>query len=481
MMTQKTRTILADIDRLATVHSDENGVVALHQSIADETSLEHEAPDFSDVKLSLGEYLSAVKIVISETFDHEVWISAEIRSVNTKGGHYYFELAEKDEEGNITATARATLWRYRSGVVDRFIKATNQALTAGLAILFRGSASFHPQYGFSINISDIDPTYTLGALMQAYHAMLKRLHDAGLTTLNKSLPMPFDIRHVLVIAPENAAGLGDFRAEADRLAGAGACQFYYHHATFQGNHAPLEIRNAINHAISHFYDEYHHHADLLVIIRGGGAVGDLAYLNDYELSALVAESPMPVWVGVGHQRDKVLLDEVAHTRFDTPSKVIAAIENHLINTVALAKSAMQAICDKTLRHLVFAKEQSHLSMKSIHHHANQSVLLAKKDNDFLLNRLNAHAKHHILLHKNHLNDLLAHQQKTAHQILYRTSHEVRHLQSMILLQHPKRTLAKGYALVRQHEKLVSSKDDVRAGEIDILFCDGTVKAVVHNH
>lgn len=190
---------------------------------------------------------------------------------------------------------------------------------------------------------------------------------------------------------------------------------------------------------------------------------------------------MPVWVGVGHQRDKVLLDEVAHTRFDTPSKVIAAIENHLINTVALAKSAMQAICDKTLRHLVFAKEQSHLSMKSIHHHANQSVLLAKKDNDFLLNRLNAHAKHHILLHKNHLNDLLAHQQKTAHQILYRTSHEVRHLQSMILLQHPKRTLAKGYALVRQHEKLVSSKDDVRAGEIDILFCDGTVKAVVHNH
>ena len=88
---------------------------------------------------------------------------------------------------------------------------------------------------------------------------------------------------------------------------------------------PAEIRQAIVNAQQQFYDTYKRLPDLLVIIRGGGAVGDLAYLNDYELAALVAEQPVPVWVGIGHERDKVILDEVAHTSFDTPSKVIAAI------------------------------------------------------------------------------------------------------------------------------------------------------------
>lgn len=488
-----------NLDRLAQTQ-DNTDINALHQAIADEMNGVSDEPTLAGVQLSLSSYLEAVKLVISDTFDHEVWIQAELRAVNTKGGHYYFELAEKDDNGNIIASTRATLWRYRANaVVGKFTRETGKPLSAGLAVLIKGSASFHPQYGFSINISDIDPTYTLGALAQAYNAMLKRLHDEGLTALNKALPTPFDIRHVIVIAPEQAAGLGDFRAEADRLAQTGACQFYYHHATFQGNHAPSEIRTAITHAISEFYASHTHHADLLVIIRGGGAVGDLAYLNDYELSALVAESPMPVWVGIGHERDKVLLDEVAHTRFDTPSKVILAIENHLVAMVALAKGAMTTISDISRTRLHHAKEQSHLAMKSVHHGASQTLKLAKKDSDFLLSTLSSHAKYRTHTLSATISDLLARQHKTAHEHIKHarqdTAHtlsrhkallprlsalrdETRHLQSMILVQHPARTLTKGYALIHQDGHVIGSLNAIRQGEIDIEFHDGRIKAVV---
>ena len=209
-------------------------------------------------------------------------------------------------------------------------------LERGLNVLLKVSANFHAQYGFSLNISDIDPTYTLGDLAKQYQVILTRLHEEGLLELNKSLPAPFDIQHVLVIAPEQAAGLGDFRADADNLAATGACQFYYEAATFQGNHAPDEIRQALIRGIKNLSAQGIT-PDIIVIIRGGGAVGDLAYLNDYELAALVAEQPIPVWVGIGHERDRVMLDEVAQQSFDTPSKVIAAIRHQLVTLTQTAQ------------------------------------------------------------------------------------------------------------------------------------------------
>ena len=499
-MNQKTNLTAPDqnSDRLARTQSSAN-INASHH-IIDELSDVDDEPTLAGVQLSLSGYLEAVKFAINDVFDHEVWIQAELRAVNSKGGHYYFELAEKDNDGNIIASTRATLWRYQaSKVINKFTHKTGKPLLAGLAVLIKGLANFHPQYGFSINVSDIDPTYTLGALALAYNAMLKRLRDKGLTTLNKALPTPFDIRHVIVIAPERAAGLGDFRVEADRLAQTGACEFYYHHATFQGNHAPSQIRTTITHAIDEFYANHAHHADLLVIIRGGGAVGDLGYLNDEELATLVAKSPMPVWVGIGHERDKVLLDEVAHTCFDTPSKVILAIENHLIAMVALTKNAMATINDVSGTHIHHTKEQSHLAMKSIHHKASQTQKLAKKDSDFLLSSLSSHAKYRTHTLSSNISDLLSRQHKTAHKhikharqdaIHILSQHktllphlsalrdEICHLQRMILVQHPAHTLTNGYALIHQNGGIISSSHAIKQGEIDIEFHDGRIKAVI---
>lgn len=428
---------------------------------------------------SLSEYLECVKAVVNQTFAQPVWVQAEVRAISSKGGHYYFELAEKGDDNTVVASCRAMLWRYQATkVLTCFKTHTGTDIQAGTTLLLKGVATFHVQYGFSFNIQDIDPNFTLGALAQSYHAMIKRLGDEGLDRLNPSLPMPFDLRHIIVISPQKAAGLGDFRAEADKLAKAGACQFYYHHATFQGNHAPQEIRQAITHSMKDFIKNQGHFPDLLVIIRGGGAVGDLAYLNDYELACLVAEQVVPVWVGIGHEKDSVLLDHVAHTRFDTPSKVIHGIQNHLRHIISLAKQTIE----------------------QLHRLSDHRLSLAKKDTLSEFRQIKTTAHHKIATQRTKLNTLLTDTQKHAlttldkqkhavHQAFYRhnvlktklttLTQDCRHLQSLILVNHPKRTLQKGYALIHHEQHHVSSVGTLNAGDtITISFYDGKCSAMI---
>ena len=380
----------------------------------------------SDTVLSLSDYLSAVQLVISETFAHTVWVKAEIRSLSAKGGHYYFELADKDIDGKVTASCRGTLWRGQATkVLSKFEKNTGMRLERGLNVLLKVSATFHAQYGFSLNIVDIDPTYTLGDLAKQYQMILTRLHEEGLLDLNQSLPMPFDIEHVLVIAPEKAAGLGDFRADADRLASTGACIFHYQYATFQGNHAPEDIRQAIIKGMKNL-SKQHITADLIVIIRGGGAVGDLAYLNDYELAALVAEQPIPVWVGIGHERDRVMLDEVAHQSFDTPSKVIAGIRNHLLTITQGAK-------------------QHFLTIEQI---AKSSILQARRDSEQQLTKIQSAAQRQLSAAKLAMNNQFVQIRQLAYQQITTARQSTNQLREMTLLQHPSTVLTRGYAIIR---------------------------------
>lgn len=433
----------------------------------------------TDHQFSLNEYLQSVKDVVNTTFAQPVWVRAEVRAVSSKGGHYYFELAEEGDDNSVIASCRATLWRYHaSKVLSRFKTQTGTDIQAGTTLLLQGVASFHVQYGFSFNIQDIDPNFTLGALAQTYHAMIKRLENEGLNELNAKLSVPFDLRHVIVISPQNAAGLGDFQAEADRLAQAKACQFYYHHATFQGNHAPQEIREAINHAMQTFRQTHERLPDLLVIIRGGGAVGDLAYLNDYELACLVAEQPVPVWVGIGHEKDSVVLDYVAHTRFDTPSKVIHGIQNHLRHTAELAKEAMAQIRLLSEKRLTLAKQNTLAEFRHLKTTAQHNINQYQNKLHALISQTQKHALSGVHAQKR----LVEHELDRHRHLkpkLSALAQECRHLQSVVLLSHPKRTLQKGYTLIHRQDEHIRSASTLHAGDtVHISFEDGVRSAVI---
>lgn len=462
--------------------------------------------NLEDTVLRLSDYLSAVEMVIKQTFDHRVWVKAEIRNLSSKGGHYYFELAEKDDEGKVIASCRGNLWRFKaSRVLAKFERATGMPLERNLTVLLKVSASFHAQYGFAITIEDIDPSYTLGDLARQYADMVDRLTGEGLMTLNQQVPFPFDIEQVIVIAPEKAAGLGDFQADANRLARTGACQFHYHHATFQGNHAPAEIRQAIVSAQQQFFDTYQRLPDLLVIIRGGGAVGDLAYLNDYELAALVAEQPVPVWVGIGHERDKVILDEVAHTSFDTPSKVIAAIINHLAQLISQTLQLQAQIKQSSKRQLTMAQQQTTRQLSQVQSQTIGQLTALQKDSNYAWENIKQSAQRHVkqaqrltldwqsqikssayeqleiaqLESKTYQKSIL----QNAQQLISEAKRDSAHLRDIVLLHRPERVLKQGYTmLTTQNGKniLTSSVQLYPEQTIHIVLKDGQATAQILN-
>lgn len=457
-----------------------------------------------DTVLRLSDYLSAVDMVIKQTFNHRVWVKAEIRNLSSKGGHYYFELAEKDDDGKVIASCRGNLWRFKAArVLAKFERATGMPLDRDLTVLLKVSAGFHAQYGFSLTIEDIDPSYTLGDLARQYAEMVDRLTGEGLLNLNQQLPVPFDIEHVLVIAPEKAAGLGDFQADADRLARTGACHFHYHHATFQGNHAPSEIRQAIVSAQQQFYDTYQRLPDLLVIIRGGGAVGDLAYLNDYELAALVTEQPIPVWVGIGHERDKVILDEVAHTSFDTPSKVIAAIMAHLAQLVTQTLQYQAQIKQAAQRQLNIAEQQTTRQLSHIQSQTIGQLTALQKDSDYAWQSIQQSAQRQVKQAARRTSELRvqtqnsAYQQLTiassysqnqkktiihsAQQQLLQARRDSEYLRDIVLLHRPSRVLKQGYTMLtdaKDKQILTSSTQLYAEKTVHIILKDGKAKAQI---
>ena len=409
-------------------------------------------------QLSLSEYLATVQEVIQLTFDGAVWVKAEIRNLSIKGGHYYLELAEKDEESHkVIASCKGTIWKFTAQkIILKFERESGIELSKDLNVLIKVKARFDPQYGFSVNIEDIDSSFTLGDIAKRYQQILLRLTEEGLLNNNKQLPVPFDIQNVLVIAPENAAGLGDFKKDADALAQAGVCHFVYHSATFQGNTASASIIQVLGSALRQWAQDYSIAPDLIVIIRGGGAVNDLAYLNDYDLAALLCKRTVPIWVGIGHEKDRTILDEIAHRSFDTPSKVIAGIRNLIVERVNEVSTALQTIKLLSQHQLITYQSQSDQYLKTIKtltqnqiNEVQRSVDMLKSDTQYL-----------------------------AQQQIKLASQQVESLMRETLLQNPRNVMAKGYAIVRSQGKAIRSIQQITDQQLQIELKDGTIDATV---
>lgn len=300
--------------------------------------------------VTLSQLLAGVAQAVAQAFKAGVWTMVEVVEARTKNGHVYLELSERTAEGSVLATARATLWATTANkILPEFQRATGATIAPGIKLLVRAKPVFKPQYGFSIEIDAIDPEYTLGDLEAKKREIRTKLKQEGIFEANKKLPSPWDFNAVLVVAPQGAAGLGDFQAEATRLERFGICHFEYAASRFQGEGAASEIRRTLLAAIKQWNDSGRPPPDAVVIIRGGGAVNDLAWLNEYELAKTLCLLPIPVLTGIGHERDNTILDEISNTRFDTPSKVAAGIEQVIKRRVEAAKANFTMLTNFTSR------------------------------------------------------------------------------------------------------------------------------------
>jgi exodeoxyribonuclease VII large subunit len=336
--------------------------------------------------LPLSRLLNGVAAAVAQAFASGVWTLVEVNEVSVRNGHVYLELSERDSAGQPIARARAMIWAGTAArILPDFEKATGAVIGAGIKLLVRAKPVFKPQYGLSLEIDAIDSEYTLGDLEARKKEIRGRLQQEGVFDRNRRLSVPWDYRIVLVVAPQEAAGLGDFSKEAERLERFDICRFVYAHSRFQGEGAAREVVAAASAALRQLGEA--DQPDAIVIIRGGGAVNDLAWLNDYELARFICDQDIPVLTGIGHERDSTLPDEVAHTRFDTPSKVIGGIEQQILRRARQARTAWDAILaagTQDVRTLRLAIERSETGIRA---DAREHLARAKQENTATLNTI----------------------------------------------------------------------------------------------
>lgn len=277
--------------------------------------------------LSLYELNRRVRSLLTQSLPDECWLQAELSEVHVNSaGHCYVEFVQKDARSNaLVAKARGTIWSNIFRLLrPYFERETGQLFMAGIKVLVQVRVDFHELYGYSLVVTDIDPSYTVGDLVRKRREILRQLEEEGVLTLNKELLLPAVPQRIAVISSSTAAGYGDFCNQLENNPYGFRFFPVLFPAIMQGDRAEASILEAL--------DKIHLSVqkwDVVVIIRGGGATSDLSGFDTYLLAAACAQFPLPVITGIGHERDDTVLDLVAHTRVKTPTAAASFLINRL--------------------------------------------------------------------------------------------------------------------------------------------------------
>ena len=276
--------------------------------------------------LSLYELNGLVSAVIETTLNKEYWVEAELSEVREVRGHCFMELVQKDENTHTpVAKASAKCWKSTWMLVKPYFeRVTGQVMHAGMKVLLRVYANFHEAYGFSWIVTDINPEYTMGDLARRRLAIIRQLKEEGVYDLQRELRLPLFAQRIAVISSEGAAGYGDFCHQLENNGYGFQFDVTLFPAVMQGKQVEDSIVCALD-SINTRIDDF----DVVVIIRGGGATSDLSGFDTLCLAENVANFPLPIITGIGHERDESILDMVSHTRVKTPTAAASFLIDHL--------------------------------------------------------------------------------------------------------------------------------------------------------
>jgi len=449
----------------------------------------------------LSTVLRTVQQSLRQSFPGATWVVAEIANLNNSRGHIYLELTENNTQGQSIANCRAMIWQSQAQrLLQRFETETGSPFTIGQKVLLLTEISFHEKYGFSMVVQDIDPSYTLGELELNLSNIRKQLITDRIYQQNKQFTLPSDFFRVAVMAPPKAAGLGDFRADADNLQAAGLCDFKYFYSAFQGESVENEMLAAIEaiHALHHSQP-----FDALVIIRGGGAKLDLNMLNLYSIAKQLCMAQLPVLTGIGHERDSTILDEISNHRFDTPSKVIAFIRHEIFQKAQQAKSDWQKI-EHSSRLMVQYLEQDLSQLNQEITHSSQGAIYrwkqAMEPLQFQIQRLSENSIQSALVSINELRQTIDFQLKNSLNLvktnldLYQQTSEkeskrvleTKHQQiiqwiALVLSSGPKTQLNRGFNIAKDvvtGKPITTASQALKIKSIQLEFVDGKVLAEI---
>ena len=425
---------------------------------------------------SLLELNTALRAAVDKAFPDKYWVCAEVSELHVNAaGHCYLELIEKNARGATVARQRAMIWAPVFRLLKPYFEQeTGFAFSAGIKVLVQVSVAFHELYGMSLVIGDINPTYTLGDAARRRAEILRRLVDEGVIDMNRELALPIVPQRIAVISSGTAAGYGDF---IDQLQNNPYRYVFYpvlFPAVMQSERTESSVIEALNRiyaAIDHF--------DCVVIIRGGGATSDLGSFDSYPLAANVAQFPLPVVVGIGHDRDETVLDHVAAVRVKTPTAaaewLVARVHETELRIEALRREAAEAVEACLSRETTRLQQVVSMLPLAVTRrlHAEQSRLLAA------VATVERGSHERISQEKSRLS-LLTH--LIPERISSRLHHEAQRLDSLqqrINLLSPDALLSRGYSLVLKEGKVVRSVADLAAGDATtLLLADGEASATI---
>jgi exodeoxyribonuclease VII large subunit len=434
-------------------------------------------PKVIEKGVTLHSVLSIVKRAVSSSFPEPIWIRVEVINI-TGSNHVYLELSDYDASGQEKSKARGMIWSSNKGIISRWEKETGMKLSSGVRVLVSAIPEFSEKFGLGLKILNIDSQFSVGEMELKLNEIRRRLSSEGIIDFNKRLSRPVDFTNVAVIAPDAAAGLGDFMSQANVLIESGICQFAIYHAYFQGDKVKSTMLSAF-HLISMDIAKGIKY-DAIVVIRGGGDKAGLNALNEYEIAKLVCVADVPVLVGIGHERDVTILDEVAHTRYATPSLVVSAIIGAISGNAEKAKRDYERV-KKMSSELVLGARMT------IDNRLNKIKLLsfskssnAKDECKSKLKYSENKASQLIAAAKNKCDadNLKVH--NAAKALLVDARGKVQMLGRSIMPHHPSHSLIKGYAVVRSDSgKVITGAECALVGDrLTIEFKSSKIEASV---
>ena len=428
--------------------------------------------------VTLYELNHLVSKVIESEMPSEYWVEAELSECRESRGHCYMELIQKDERTTTPiAKASAKCWANKWMLIrPGFERTTGQRLHAGMKVLLKVYAQFHEAYGFSWIVTDIDPTYTLGDMARKRQEIIRQLKEEGVFDLQKELQLPLFCQRIAVISSETAAGYGDFCNQlADNPYGF-QFQTRLFPAIMQGEGVEQSIIAALERIFSFHIP---HNFDAVVIIRGGGATSDMSGFDTLALAENVANFPLPIITGIGHDRDESILDMVSHIRVKTPTAAAALLIDHL-------KTVLDAINDaqEQIVRLAQQKLTSHKSRLSTFAEILPRLFTNVKTRqearlDSLNSRMTTAIRQSIVTHQSLINALEVKMPILLDRRLMAEQHRLQLIEEKTKSLDPALLLKRGYSITLHNGKAVRSPQQLQSGdEIETRLANGTLRSVV---
>ena len=426
--------------------------------------------------LTLYELNQMVHETITISMPDEYWVEAEISDIREVRGHCYMELIQKDEYGNTPlARASAKCWKNKWMYISpHFERITGHILRAGMKILVQVYADFHETYGFSWIITDIDPTFTMGDMARKRQDIIRRLQEAGVLELQKELSLPLFTQRIAVISSEQAAGYGDFCNQLAENDYGFQFKLSLFRSIMQGEQIDSSIISAIN-EINRQID----HFDVVVIIRGGGSTSDLSGFDSLLLAENVANFPLPVITGIGHDRDESVLDLVSHIRVKTPTAVATLLIDHLIEVYNRISDAQEELIQIVQRRIEIEKMRLNVISEKV------PVLFSFVSNrqnawfDNLFLRIQNAITNRIRQTEQHLNSLSEMLSPLYEHIRLRENHRLEILQQKIKAQDPMLILNRGYSITTLNGHVIRNAKNLKKGDtLCTQMAKGKVTSIV---